>query len=134
MKRRFSRVWESAFFDVFFFRLKQTYAESGNASLPDSRFFAAHWETLGCRPNLLGDFIPKPHLRFALFFCCYSSLLQMRVNLFEVPGQFSVFRVINRAFDKRGHILSEGLLERRQQLVRRGDAIAFTVHGFGIGD
>ena len=24
-------------------------------------------DTLGCRPNLLGDFIPKPLLRFAHF-------------------------------------------------------------------
>ena len=23
-------------------------------------------EIMGCHPNLLGDFIPKPHLRFAI--------------------------------------------------------------------
>ena len=29
-------------------------------------FFCFAWGvTLGCRPNLLGDFIPKPRLRFA---------------------------------------------------------------------
>ena len=34
----------------------------------DSRRLALRaWVTLGCRPDLLGDFIPKPLLRFARF-------------------------------------------------------------------
>ena len=28
--------------------------------------------TLGCRPDLLGDFIPKPHLRFAASYFTFS--------------------------------------------------------------
>ena len=38
-------------------------APSGIASLPD--YFLNVGVTLDCRPDLLGDIIPKPHLRFA---------------------------------------------------------------------
>ena len=49
----------------------------------------------------------------------------MCVNLFEMLRQPAVFGVINRAFDERGHILPESVLQHGQKIIsftRRSDS------------
>ena len=60
-------------------------AESGFALRPDSCFFESLRDlgergvTMGLPPHaLLGDFIPKPHLRFAAALTCFTSAIAKR--------------------------------------------------------
>ena len=49
--------------------------------------------TLGCRPNLLGDFIPKPHLRFAAVESGFYAPAVRQVTLCSLTT-FSLFRFV----------------------------------------